>query len=206
VSRSIDDSEFQLEKRGYAAAFTDPQVLAAITSGPRGAILAAYVEFSGEEAVNTVVGWTYLHDAASATGFAQTIQAAARTSSGHTAVGAGIAQATQLLSSPGLDVRRKVIDVAGDGTNNSGGDVASARDAAVAAGMTVNGLAIINEQPAPWLHAHVQPPGGLAAYYRQNVTGGPGSFVIEVHNFQDFQAGLIRKLVDEIAALPHRAG
>jgi hypothetical protein len=206
VSRSIDDSEFELEKRGYAAAFADPQVLTAITSGPRGGILAAYVEFSGEEAVNTVVGWTFLHDAASVQSFAQTVRAAPRSSAGHTAIGAGITHAMHLITSSHLDVRRQVIDVAGDGTNNSGGDVNSARDAAVAAGMTVNGLAIINEHPAAWLNAHVQPPGGLDNYYRQNVTGGPGSFVIDVHDFRDFQTGLIRKLVEEIAARPRHLG
>ncbi len=61
-----------------------------------------------------------------------------------------------------------------------------ARDDAVKAGITINGLAIINDHPVSWTFAHVQPPGGLANYYRENVTGGPGSFVLEVHDFSSF--------------------
>ena len=83
-----------------------------------------------------------------------------------------------------------------------GRDVAEARDDAVKAGVTINGLAIINDHPVSWTFAHVQPPGGLANYYRENVTGGPGSFVLEVHDFASFGEAMTRKLVDEIAARP----
>ena len=93
-----------------------------------------------------------------------------------------------------------MIDVCGDGTNNAGRDVATARDDAVAAGITINGLAIINDHPVSWTYAHVQPPGGLDNYYRQNVTGGPGSFVLEVHGFAAFADAMKRKLISEIAA------
>ena len=67
------------------------------------------------------------------------------------------------------------------------------------AGITINGLAIINDHPVSWTYAHVQPPGGLANYYRENVTGGPGSFVLEVHDFHTFGEAMTRKLVTEIA-------
>ena len=69
------------------------------------------------------------------------------------------------------------------------------------AGVTINGLAIINEHPVSWTYAHVQPPGGLANYYRENVTGGPGSFVLEIHEFRAFGESMIRKLVSEIAGI-----
>jgi hypothetical protein len=98
-----------------------------------------------------------------------------------------------------------VIDVCGDGTNNAGRDVTEARDDAVRAGITINGLAIINDHPVSWTYAHVQPPGGLPNYYRENVTGGPGSFVLEVHDFHTFGEAMTRKLVTEIATAPPRA-
>ena len=92
-----------------------------------------------------------------------------------------------------------MIDVCGDGTNNAGREVTEARDDALKAGITINGLAIINDHPVSWTFAHVQPPGGLPNYYRENVTGGPGSFVLEVHDFHSFGEAMTRKLVTEIA-------
>jgi hypothetical protein len=111
-------------------------------------------------------------------------------------------EAVRLLSEGGPHATRQVIDVCGDGTNNAGREIADARDDAVKAGITVNGLAIINDHPVSWTFAHVQPPGGLANYYRDNVTGGPGSFVVEVHDFASFGEAMTRKLVEEIAAGP----
>ncbi len=104
-----------------------------------------------------------------------------------------------LLSDAHVEATRKVIDVAGDGTNNAGRDVQAARDDALAKGITINGLAIINDHPANLFYAHVQPPGGLPAWYQANVTGGPGSFVLEVHSFQTFRDAMVRKLLSEIA-------
>ena len=106
----------------------------------------------------------------------------------------------QLLAESGFEAPRHVIDVCGDGTNNAGRDVTEARDDALKAGITINGLAIINDHPVSWTYAHVQPPGGLPNYYRENVTGGPGSFVLEVHDFHTFGEAMTRKLVTEIAA------
>ena len=202
VSRSVDDSEFQMEKSGYAAAFNDPRVLAAIRGGAVGAIAVAYVEFAGSYEVNTVLDWRVVRDAASARQFTDALDSAPRSFWGRTSISAGIDRAMRLLSESGYEAQRRVIDVAGDGTNNSGREVAAARDDAVAAGVTVNGLAIINEHPVRWTYAHVQPPGGLTEWYRQNVTGGTGSFVVEVREFAAFGEAMTRKLINEIAALP----
>ncbi len=90
----------------------------------------------------------------------------------------------------------------GDGTNNAGRDVTAARDDALALGIAINGLSIINDHPVSWTFAHVQPPGGLTKWYRENVIGGPGSFVLEVHDFTTFGDAMVRKLVSEIAGLP----
>lgn len=201
VSRSIDDSEFALEKQGYTTAFADQRVIAAITGGITGAIAVAYVEFAGEFQVNTVLDWTTIKDAASARSFAERLQAAPRSFWGRTSISAGVDRAMQMLAEAPLAAGRRVIDVCGDGTNNSGREITEARDQAVAAGVSVNGLAIINEHPASWTYAHVQPPGGLDGYYRANVIGGPGSFVLVVRDFQSFGEAMTRKLVSEIALL-----
>ena len=202
VSRSVDDSEFQMEKAGYAAALNDPRVVAAIRGGAVGAIAIAYVEFAGSYEVSTVLDWRVVRDAASARQFTDALDKAPRSFWGRTSISAGIDRAMHLLEESGFEAQRRVIDVAGDGTNNSGREVAAARDDAVAAGVTVNGLAIINEHPVSYTYAHVQPPGGLTEWYRQNVTGGPGSFVVEVREFATFGEAMTRKLINEIAALP----
>lgn len=202
VSRSVDDTEFQMQKHGYAAAFNDPRVLAAIRGGAIGAIAVCYVEFAGSYEVKTVMDWRIVRDPIGAKAMTDTIEAAPRSFWGRTSISAGIDRAMQMLAEAPLEAQRRVIDVAGDGTNNSGRDVNAARDDAVAAGVTINGLAIINEHPVSYTYAHVQPPGGLTEWYRLNVTGGPGSFVVEVREFADFGEAMTRKLINEIAALP----
>lgn len=199
VSRSIDDSEFALEKNGYASAFTNPRVLEAIQGGPAGKIAVAYVEFASSFEVRTVLDWTVIRDKASAQAFVDRLSGSPRSFWGRTAISAGIDHAMQMLSETDLTATRRVIDVCGDGTNNAGREASEARDDAVKAGMTINGLAIINDHPVSWTFAHVQPPGGLPNYYRENVVGGPGSFVLEVHDFASFGDAMTRKLVDEIA-------
>ena len=204
VSRSVDDTEFQMEKGGYAAAFNDPRVLAAIKGGPIGAIAVAYLEFAGSYEVRTVIDWRVIRDGDSAASFTQELVAAPRSFWGRTSISAGVDRAMQMLAESPFEAQRKVIDVAGDGTNNAGREVADARDDALKAGVTINGLAIINEHPVSYTYAHVQPPGGLPNWYKENVTGGPGSFVLEVHSFQAFGEAMTRKLINEIAALPPR--
>ena len=205
VSRSIDDTEFKLEKDGYTSAFTTQKVLDAIKGGPNGKIAVAYLEFASNFEVRTVLDWTVISGKASAQAFADRLAAAPRSFWGRTAISAGVDQAVQLLAESGMNATRHVIDVCGDGTNNAGREVSDARDDAVKAGITINGLAIINDHPVSWTFAHVQPPGGLANYYRANVTGGPGSFVLEVHDFSTFGEAMTRKLVDEIAARPSKS-
>ena len=177
-------------------------MLEAIRGGPNGKIAVAYVEFASSFEVRTVLDWTVIQDRASAEAFVEKLAAAPRSFWGRTAISAGVDHAVQLLAETGLNATRRVIDVCGDGTNNAGREIADARDEAVKSGIIINGLAIINDHPVSWTFAHVQPPGGLANYYRENVTGGPGSFVLEVHDFSTFGEAMTRKLVDEIAALP----
>jgi len=203
VSRSIDDGEFKLEKEGYAQAFTNQQVINAIQNGPHGAIAVAYVEFASSFEVKTVLDWTVIRDRGSAEEFVDRLSAATRSFWGRTAIGAGIDRGVEMLAESGFNASRRVIDVCGDGTSNAGREVTAARDDAVNAGIIINGLAIINENPVSWAFAHVQPPGGLPNYYRENVIGGPGSFVLEVRDFAKFGEAMTRKLVMEIAGIPN---
>ena len=207
VSRSIDDEEFALQRRGYAAAIADPEVLDAIRSGRHGAIAVSFVEWAGEAEQKILVDWTLIGEAADARKFAAALQDAPRSYLGRTAIGSAIDFSMSLLSESGFVADREVIDVSGDGTSNQGRPVTQARDAALSAGVTINGLAIFNRRAAAqggYLALHTNPPGGLAQYYRDNVIGGPGSFVLPIDDFRSFDAAMIRKLVTEIAGAAPR--
>lgn len=199
VSGSINDQQFEKQKDGYFAAFTDAKVHAAIQGGALGQILVAYVEFASDHQVRTVLPWTIIKDAASARAFAEAMRAAPRSFRGRTSISAGIDEAMRLIANIPVATDRKVIDVCGDGTNNLGRPVSDARDDAARQGVVINGLALANESDVPWLYAHTHPPGGLGNYYRENVTVGQGNFVIEINNFESFAEAIKRKLIQEIS-------
>ena len=200
VSRSVDPDEFKLQREGYAAAFTNPKVLAAIAAGPNRSIAVTFVEWSGSEAQRVVADWTIVRDEETGGGFANILLTAPRSFAGFTSISAAIDFSMKHFQMSGVESERRVIDVSGDGTNNGGRPVNDARDEAVSAGVTINGLAIINQHPNPGYTAHTQPPEGLGEYYRRNVTGGPGSFVIVIEDFSTFSEAIVNKLVNEIAA------
>ena len=200
VSRSVDDDEFLLQRRGYAAAVTDPRVLQAIAASPHGGIAICFVEWSGPAEQQVVADWTMIRDGESGAGFAATLLNAPRSFAGRTSISAAIDFSRAYFTKSQVTAERRVIDVSGDGTNNSGRPARDARDEAVAAGITVNGLAIINEHPNPGYFAHTQPPEGLPEYYWQNVVGGPGAFLLVVQDFNSFGEAITNKLVNEIAA------
>lgn len=201
VSRSIDEEEFKLQRRGYAAAITDPRVLKAIASGPHGAIALCFIEWAGPDEQQVVAEWTVVRDGETAAGFAQVLLDAPRSFLGRTSISAAIDFSRAYLTKSGVTGGRQIIDISGDGTNNSGRPVQEARDEAIAAGIVINGLAIINEHPNPGYFAHTQPPEGLPAYYKQNVVGGAGSFLLVVQDFSSFGEAITNKLVTEIASL-----
>jgi hypothetical protein len=200
VSRSINSDEFQLQREGYAAALTDPRVLHAIQSGPNQSIALTYVEWSGYDEQAVVVDWAVLRDEGTTNAFAARILAAERPFAGRTAIGEAIGFAMAAFERSPARSDRRAIDVSGDGTNNAGRAVGLARDEAVSQGVAINGLAIINEHPENvYILQHVQPPEGLPEYYRQNVIGGPGSFLVVVEGFDTFAEAIVRKLITEIA-------
>ena len=201
VSRSIDEGEFELQRKGYAAALSDPRVLAAIRGGSNGTIAVCFVEWSGAGEQMVVADWTVIRDDEDAGGLTATILAAPRSFIGRTSISGAIDFAMERFAAATARSSRRIIDISGDGTNNSGRPVTEARDQALAEGVTINGLAIINDKPNPGYAFHTQPPGGLPEWYRQNVIGGPGAFLRVVEDFRSFADAMTNKLVSEIAAL-----
>ena len=206
VSRSIDDPEFELQRKGYAAALNDPRVLTAIHGRTNGAVAVCFIEWSGEEDQQVVVDWTEIRDEEDAGTVAAAILAAPRSFMGRTSISAAIDFAMTRFATAKWQAKRRIIDISGDGTNNSGRAVTEARDQAVASGVMINGLAIINDRPNLGYSAHTQPPGGLPLYYRQNVIGGPNAFLIVVQDFNSFADAMANKLSKEIDVAGERSG
>jgi hypothetical protein len=201
VSRSINDGEFDLQRKGYAKALTDPRVLSAIAGGNNHAVAVTFVEWAGDEEEKTVVEWTVIRDEEAAGSVAAAITAAPRSFLGRTSISGAIDYALARFAEAPAQSAKRVIDISGDGTSNSGRPVTDARDEAVAHGVTINGLAIINTQANPGFAYHTHPPGGLPKYYEENVIGGPGAFLLVVENFDTFADAIARKLAAEIAGV-----
>ena len=201
VSRSIDEGEFELQRKGYAAALSDPRVLAAVRGGTNGAIAVCFVEWSGAGEQLVVADWTVIRDGEDAGGLSAAILSAPRSFIGRTSISGAIDFAMERFAAAKPRSNRRIIDISGDGTNNSGRLSTEARDQALAGGVTINGLAIINDKPNPGYAFHTQPPGGLPEWYRQNVIGGPGAFLRVVEDFRSFADAMTNKLVSEIVAL-----
>jgi len=197
VSRSVDDEEFQMQREGYALALQDPRVLNVILSGAHRAIGVTYMEWANAHLQRQVVGWTKIGDGEGAALFAEAILRAPRSFAGWTSISGAIDYGMQLLERSPFTSERRVIDISGDGSNNSGRPPAFARDDAVKQGVTINGLPIINEKPSPWL----PPEPNLDEYYAANVIGGPGAFVIVAEDFQSFRTAILNKLIREIASV-----
>jgi hypothetical protein len=204
VSRSVDEKKFKLQRDGYAAAIADPRVVRAMTAGPAGRIALCFIEWASNGEQTVVIEWTAVAGDGDAKGISARVREAPRSFMGRTSISAAIDYSMAHLARSPFQAPRRVIDVSGDGTNNSGRPVTQARDEAIAAGVTINGLVILSEVPLPTNPQHTHPPGGLTAYYENNVIGGPGAFVLEAENFESFGQLMISKLIKEIAAAPAR--
>lgn len=190
-SSSVDDREFRLQMQGYAEAFRNPRILQAITTGAHRRIAVTLVQWSNLHDQRQVVGWTIIEDEDSTSDFADAIAGAAReVPSGSTSISGAVDFAVRLLDEPRFAATRRVIDVSGDGLNNMGRPPAAARDAAVAAGIVINGLAITTDVPA------------LALYYEDNLIGGSGAFALKADSFEDFPEAILKKLLREIVGDP----
>lgn len=205
VSRSVDQPKFKLQRDGYAAALSDKRVLAAISSGRHQRIAVCYLEWSGVSAQKLLIDWMIIDGADSARKFGDSLLELPRSFAERTSISGAIDFSVNLVDQAPFQAERRTIDVSGDGTNNSGRDVTHARDAALAKGITINGLVILSDRPMAWNPEHTNPPGGLEKYYRDNVIGGAGSFVLVAENFNSFGQAIIKKLVAEIALNPKPA-
>lgn len=199
VSRSVTPEKFKLQRDGYAAAIANPRVLDAIKGGRNGRIAVLFLEWSGTTNQKVVIDWTIIDGEKAAQAFATRLLEEPRAFADRTSISSGIEAAMAELDKAPLESERQTIDVSGDGTNNAGRDVSAVRDQALAKGIVINGLVILSDSPMPWNPEHTNPPGGLAKYYRDNVTGGPGSFVMEAQNFGSFGDAILKKMIAEIA-------
>lgn len=187
-SGSVDYTRFELQRRGYVAAFRDPQVLEAIRGGENRSIAVALFQWTGPRLQAEIVPWTQVKDQASAETVASIIESTPRRLfGGGTSISGAIDYAMQWFRRSPFKGERRVIDVSGDGSNNGGRSVIRARDEAVAADVNINGLPILAWEPY------------LDQYYKDNVIGGPGAFMIVAKDFETFADAIQRKMILEIA-------
>lgn len=196
VSSSITPDEARLQREGYLAALTAPEILAQIPKGRQGAIGLAYVEWSGIEDQRLVLPWTRITTPSDAQLWAEALKQSPLRSRRGTSIAGGLDFARDVLKLAPWSAERRVIDVSGDGVNNGSEPVEGARDRAVAEGIVINGLAIVGEEPR---FSDLTLPARLSDYYRMAVIGGPGAFVVAAESFGSFGAALKRKLLQEIA-------
>ncbi len=188
VSESVDAGEYVLQHEGIARAFDNPQIVDAIKGGRHGVIDVLVLEWSDRDKQAVAVDWTRVWDRASASAFAAKLRAGKRSSNGLTAIGDALLAADAAFRRLPDQAARRVIDVSGDGMANIGPPPAAIRDALVAQGITINGLAILASEP--WLDR----------YYDQDVIGGEGAFLLQIRDIQSFATAIQQKLLAEIAA------
>ncbi len=198
VSGSIDPEEAALQRRGYVGALQDERVINAIKTGFHGRVGVTYFEWAGTHHRRTVADWATIGDAASARAFADWLEAQTIGAGAWTSISGAIEFALQRFADSPYKSRRRVLDISGDGPNNNGPFVVEWRDRALAQGITINGLPIINDRPSRW---GLPPFLDLDLYFEDCVIGGRGAFIVVAENFADFASAIRRKLILEIADL-----
>lgn len=201
VSLSMDSYEQEMQLQGYVDAFRDPKIISAIKRGPRKKIAVIFVEWGGVEFQNIKVPWTLIDNASSAHAFAEALGQRRLTALPLTSISTALLFSSNLFDDNGFESDRQVIDVSGDGPNNHGLAVTDARDAVVDRDITINGL--------PVMLRIGQAPGffdleNLDIYYEDCVIGGPGAFIVPVHDEKNFANAIRRKLIREISGAPAR--
>lgn len=186
VSSSVDYREFNLEVEGYIQAFRHPDVLRAIQAGPHGRIAVTLMQWAGRYQQRVAVDWTVVGNAAEAERMAGEIVEMPRLFEGATALGEAVLYAVELFDKAPGPAPRRAIDVSGDGMSNEGRIASFGRDSAARRGITINGLAIVNEEK------------DLEEFYRQFLITGPAAFVMVARSFESFADAIVRKLIREI--------
>ena len=195
VSRSMDVDELRFQRDGYVAAFRHPDVLEAIRSGPLGRIAVTYVEWAGPENQSTRLPWMLIDSDAAARGLASRLSTAPMGRYSGTSISGGLLFAAAAFADNGYAGTRQVIDVSGDGPNNRGLPVHHISAGITGSGITINGLPLVLKAPSGQYSID-----NLDIYYEDCVIGGPGAFVIAVHDMSQLALAIRRKLILEIAA------
>ncbi len=186
-SGSVSASEFALQRDGYVAAFRDSGIIDAIENGDIGAIAVQLIYWASSGQQQIAVDWFLITDSVSANAFADLVAATTEPYSGSTAPGSAINFGVSQFNND-YDGTRQVIDVSGDGAQNNGADTATARDAALAAGIdSINGLPILTDD------------ANLDDWYLANIVGGANGFLVVAENFDDFAQAVITKIGYEIS-------
>ena len=198
VSRSMDIDELDVQREGYVAAFLHQDVIKAITSGPVGRIAVTYIEWAGPQSQTTVIPWTLIDGDQAARAFAARLSSTTRGRYMWTSISEGLLYSAAAFSANQFTSTRQVIDVSGDGPNNRGSPIELVRETVTASGITINGLPLVLKRFGPYSIPN------LDAYYEDCVIGGPGAFLIPVHDMSQFALAVRRKLILEIAGMPPR--
>ncbi len=195
VSRSMTARELEIQRRGYAEALASPDVVEAIGRGMLGQVAVSYVEWAGAGSQRTIVDWRLLATRDDARAFADALTLRFDPGLSRTSISSALDHAVRSIETNNYQGLRRVIDMSGDGPNNQGREVARARDAALGAGLVINGLPLMTREGlgGQWDLAD------LDLYYRDCVIGGPGAFVIPVTDWAQFAEAVRRKLVLELA-------
>ena len=195
ASGSIDFNETMFQRQGYADALTDPRVLSAIDLSAYGRIAVTYVEWAAHGGHDIVVPWTIIENAETAQPFADQLIAAPKRAFGRNAIGSALMLGTALIETNDIDGWRKVIDFSGDSANNWGGPtIAEGRQAALDAGITINGLPL-----ACRACARASASADLERLYETRIIGGRGAFVITAKDGESLADAIRRKLILEIS-------
>jgi hypothetical protein len=194
VSRSMDDDEQKLQRDGFVEAFRSPVVHEAIRKGVLGRIAVVYIEWSGANEQTVVVPWTVIEGPERAVAYSDRLARAPIGRIFSTSISGAIDFGMKLFGESGVDPIRRVIDVSGDGPNNTGRVVTLARDDAVAQGVTINGLPFMLKRPTGYGDIE-----NLDFYYEDCVIGGQGAFIVPVREARHFAEAIRTKLVREIA-------
>lgn len=195
ASGSIDMEETRFQRQGYATAITDPEVLAAIANTAYGSIAVTYVEWAATDTHDVVVPWTVIDGQAAAVGFAEALLPPPRRAFGRNAIGSALLFGKELIESNDIEGWRRVIDFSGDSANNwNGPPISAAREEVLAAGITINGLAVLCRA------CNGRPAGPeLETLYEERIIGGRGAFVVTAENPGSFAEAVKRKLILEIS-------
>jgi hypothetical protein len=191
ISSSMDEDEFALQRAGYVEALRHPDFIRAVRAGGNHRIALAYFEWAGTVRDDAMVPWQIIDGQEAAAAFADRIAQRPFRNFRGTSISGALAFGAGLLDESGVTAERRVIDISGDGPNNIGAPVIPTRDAAVAEGIVVNGLPIMI-RPSPTFQ-------NLDQYYSQCVTGGPGAFVLPIHDASEFATAIRRKLILEVS-------